>query len=90
MIYGLHVLLVCKALVRGRLSLAQCLDRMLKVRVDFDGKPLMFSWKRPLSVHRVKMNFDILFREDSAQAKDCPNVKDIATDDQSTLLFILC
>ena len=76
--------------VRDSFRLVRCVDKLLKVRVGFDGKPLKLSGQRPFSVHRIEVKFGLFSNEGFNQAKDCPNVKNVATDDHPTLLFILC
>ena len=62
--YRLHVLHTGDSF-----SLAQFLDKMLKVRVDFNGKPFMFSRQRPLSVQRIKVEFGIFSLTDFLKQK---------------------
>lgn len=49
---------------------------MLKVRVHFGGKALMFSCQGPSSVQSITVGLGIFLIQGIAQAKDCPNWSD--------------
>ena len=49
---------------------------MLKVRVHFGGKALMFGRQEPSSVQSITVGLGIFLIQGIAQAKDCPSWSD--------------